>query len=404
MSQSSRPFPVADEQLKTTVAGSCSRPLPMRIAVWCLTGVWRTCVDWRTKRPLLTRITAHFSIILLALAAIAFSGMALPMPRAAMGSSANLQPNFLQTSAFLAEEPAPTPTAAPASSVINISDPDTVARMPVPETTIPERQRIGVMTYTVQVDDTIYGIAAAFGLMPETIVWSNREILYDAPWLIQPGIELYIMPEDGVYHTVLADETAASIAEYYGVDVAALYNEWNDVKEGVPLREGQLLVIPGATGDEVEWMPPPSVASPGSTGASYGVCGGVSVSGPGASGWFILPTGGQRVSGWYFHDPRNPTHIGLDYGCRLGDPIYAADNGVVTIAGWNGGYGIMVEVNHGNGFVTRYAHFSELAVGCGTPVYQGQVVGYCGSTGWSTGAHLHFEVRLNGAPQDPQAY
>jgi murein DD-endopeptidase MepM/ murein hydrolase activator NlpD len=137
---------------------------------------------------------------------------------------------------------------------------------------------------------------------------------------------------------------------------------------------------------------------------SYGICSGVSFTGPGANGWFTLPTGSSRVSGWYFRDPRNPGHIGLDYACRMGDPLYAADNGVVTIAGWNGGYGILVELNHGNGFVTRYGHFSEIIVGCGEPIYQGQLLGYCGSTGWSSGAHLHFEIRHNGVPQDPQIY
>jgi murein DD-endopeptidase MepM/ murein hydrolase activator NlpD len=130
----------------------------------------------------------------------------------------------------------------------------------------------------------------------------------------------------------------------------------------------------------------------------------VSFTGPGANGWFTLPTGSSRVSGWYFRDPRNPGHIGLDYACRAGDPLYAADSGVVTIAGWNGGYGILVELNHGNGFVTRYGHFSEIIVGCGEPIYQGQLLGYCGSTGWSSGAHLHFEIRHNGVPQDPQIY
>jgi murein DD-endopeptidase MepM/ murein hydrolase activator NlpD len=97
-------------------------------------------------------------------------------------------------------------------------------------------------------------------------------------------------------------------------------------------------------------------------------------------------------------------HIGLDYKCNRGDPLYAADSGVVTIAGWNGGYGILVEISHGNGFTTRYGHFSQLTVGAGQAVYQGDLLGYCGSTGWSTGPHLHFEVRKNGVPQDPMAY
>ena len=375
----------------------------MRLVTWSMTGVWRACVDWRTRRPILTRVTAHVSVLALAVVAIAFGSVGIPTLRTAMGGS-------LSADAALPAVPAagisakPTPTASLPSARLPSSDADTVVRLPVPHTTMPDRLRTDVVTYTIQAGDTIFGIALEFGISPETIVWSNQEALWDAPWLIQPGLVLYIIPVDGVMHTVRAQETVASIAIDYGVQPAAIHNEWNQLQEGVPLREGQLVVVPGATGDEVDWEPPPIYPSSGAAGASYGICSGVSVSGPGATGWFVLPTGGTRVSGWYFHDPRNPTHIGLDYGCRLGDPIYAADSGVVTIAGWNGGYGILVELNHGNGFITRYAHLSELLVGCGTPVYQGQVVGYCGSTGYSSGSHLHFEVRFNGAPQNPQGY
>jgi len=265
--------------------------------------------------------------------------------------------------------------------------------------------RAGVITYTVQPGDTIFDVASRFSLTPETIVWSNREALQDAPWLIQLGLELFILPVDGMYHIVRADDTVASIVAEYDMEPAVLYNEWNSLEEGDPIYEGQLLVVPGGMGEEVAWTPPqPEYTTSGSSQYSYGVCSGVTFTGPGANGWFTLPTGSSRVSGWYFRDPRNPAHIGLDYACRMGDPLYAADNGVVTIAGWNGSYGILIEVNHGNGFVTRYAHFSDIIVGCGQAVYQGQLLGYCGSTGWSSGAHLHFETRYNGVPQDPQAY
>jgi murein DD-endopeptidase MepM/ murein hydrolase activator NlpD len=77
---------------------------------------------------------------------------------------------------------------------------------------------------------------------------------------------------------------------------------------------------------------------------------------------------------------------------------------VVVFAGWGGGYGNLVRVRHGNGYETYYAHFSSFEVGCGQAVYQGQVLGYCGSTGWSTGPHLHYEIRLNGAPQNPKLF
>jgi LysM repeat protein len=292
-------------------------------------------------------------------------------------------------------------------SFLSRSTTNAVARLPVPFTSIPQRLRAQVITYTVQAGDTLFGIAAHFGLAPETLVWSNLEAIKDAPWLIQPGLELFILPVDGVYHTVMAGDTVESIAAKYKVEPAALYNEWNDigdVGDAVTLREGQLLVVPGGRGEKVSWNPPPRYPRPGPAGYSYGICSGVQVAGPGSTGGFIYPTGSSRVSGWYFHDARNPTHIGVDYACRAGDPIVAADNGVVTIAGWSGGYGILVELNHGNGFVTRYGHLSQLAIGCGHAVYQGNLLGYCGSTGYSSGAHLHFEIRFNGSPQNPQIY
>jgi murein DD-endopeptidase MepM/ murein hydrolase activator NlpD len=159
--------------------------------------------------------------------------------------------------------------------------------------------------------------------------------------------------------------------------------------------------VPGGQGDEITWEPPQPAPSQPRYSYQYSAS---SAAAPAPNNWFILPTGSTLVSGWYFHDPRNPTHIGLDYKCHMGDPLYAADNGVVTIAGWNGGYGILVEVSHGNGFTTRYGHFSQLVVGAGQVVHQGDLLGYCGSTGWSTGPHLHFEIRKNGVPQDPMAY
>jgi len=404
MDKSSLPTSIEGEA-NTEASGSChSRPLFMRLITWCMAGVWRTCVDWRTKRPFLTRVTAHLSVLGLALVAILFGGIGISAPWTAAGSSFDANAALPKASPATAPGVEITPTLPSPVVESQFSDPDTIARLPDPHTTIPERVRLEVITYTIQPGDTIFGIAAAFGLAPETIVWSNREILKDAPWLIKPGLELFILPVDGVYHTTRANETVASIAADYDVDPAVLYNEWNDIEEGTQLREGQLLVVPGGRGGDVEWEPPPARPTAGAATYSYGVCSGVTFTGPGANGWFILPTGSTRVSGWYFHDPRNPTHIGLDYACRLGDPIYAADNGVVTIAGWNGGYGILVEVNHGNGFVTRYAHFSDIVVGCGQAVYQGQLLGYCGSTGWSTGPHLHFEIRHNGVPQNPQNY
>jgi murein DD-endopeptidase MepM/ murein hydrolase activator NlpD len=97
-------------------------------------------------------------------------------------------------------------------------------------------------------------------------------------------------------------------------------------------------------------------------------------------------------------------HEGIDIGAAQGTPIYAAASGTVNYAGWEGGYGNLTVIDHGNGLATAYGHQSQLAVSSGQTVSRGQVIGYVGSTGHSTGPHLHFEVRVNGAPNDPLSY
>ncbi|MGC9523528.1 MAG: peptidoglycan DD-metalloendopeptidase family protein [Anaerolineae bacterium] len=365
--------------------------------------VWRWGGDRRAVAAFVGRYSAHLAIVALALL-VGLVGRVAWSPTDVVVSSA---PRGLLLPA--AAEPVATPTAhdADPAPIYELAQPEAVVRRANPRTTIPERERLEVITYTVQEGDNIFWIAERFKLLPTTVVWSNMETLQGAPWLINAGLSLAIPPVDGVYHTVVAGETPAAIAEQYEVPVEALYNQWNAIEPGQSLAEGTQLVIPGAVGSDIKWEPdPPEPSAPavGVASASWGYCGDTAVSGYGANGWFILPTGSYEVSGWVFRDPRNPGHIGLDYRCRLGDPIYAADAGVVVWAGWNGGYGNLVRVSHGNGFETYYAHFSAYAVGCGDPVAQGQIVGYCGSTGWSTGPHLHYEIRLNGVPQNPKLY
>jgi murein DD-endopeptidase MepM/ murein hydrolase activator NlpD len=97
-------------------------------------------------------------------------------------------------------------------------------------------------------------------------------------------------------------------------------------------------------------------------------------------------------------------HTGIDFRGDTGDPIRATAAGTVTIAGWSGGYGKMVEIDHGNGLVSRYGHLSEIDVGVGDTVRAGGIVGKLGSTGRSTGPHLHYEVRVKGEAVDPQKF
>ena len=97
-------------------------------------------------------------------------------------------------------------------------------------------------------------------------------------------------------------------------------------------------------------------------------------------------------------------HPGIDIGAGMGASIHAAAPGRVIVAGYSGGYGNLIVIDHGNGLATAYAHQSRLGVSVGQEVSQGQVIGYVGSTGFSTGPHLHFEVRVNGSPVDPMGY
>ncbi len=126
------------------------------------------------------------------------------------------------------------------------------------------------------------------------------------------------------------------------------------------------------------------------------------------TGQFLFPSAGEITSGfgWRMHPilGYERFHSGMDFGADYGSSIYAADAGVVIFAGWYGGYGNAVIIDHGNGLTTLYGHTSELYVAEGQPVQRGQAVAAVGSSGLSTGPHLHFEVRANGEPVDPAAY
>lgn len=118
----------------------------------------------------------------------------------------------------------------------------------------------------------------------------------------------------------------------------------------------------------------------------------------------IWPTQGYVSSPYGLRFGGTEFHQGIDIAAEMGTPIVAAADGVVTAAGWNGGYGNMVDIDHGSGVVTRYGHASAVAVTVGQQVRRGQVIAYVGSTGRSTGPHLHYEVRVGGQPVNPAAY
>lgn len=267
-------------------------------------------------------------------------------------------------------------------------------------TEIPERPRRGIITYTVQAGDTLFGIAEKFKLRPETILWANYDMLQDDPHLLEIGQVLNIPPVDGVLHTVKEGETLEAIAQQYKVTPEAIRNaEWNGLMEGGEPWVGQVLIVPGGTRPFKGWMPPRQayVVIAGGKRMPSGACPSVQVA-PLGTGSFVWPVNSRWRSGYDF----TPWHPGVDFAGRLGDPVYAADAGTVVYAGWSTvGYGNLIVLDHGNGYQTYYAHLSAIFVGCGQQVAKGATIGLVGSTGRSTGPHLHFEIRGPGGFGNP---
>ncbi len=268
----------------------------------------------------------------------------------------------------------------------------------------------GPITYTVQSGDTLFGIAAAYGLMPETVLWSNYNELRDNPDLLSVGMQLLIPPSDGLIAVVEEGDTIDGIARRFKVPPEVIVqqptNGLSDINQ--ILQVGQELFVPGGQRETVVWQVPTPVevsrnAVTGVRVYRVGRCGEVAIP-PLGTGAFIYPANRHYLSGYNF----SAWHAGLDFAGRTGEPIYASDSGTVIYAGYSVnkagvpvGYGQYVVLDHGNGYQTLYAHASQLYVTCGQQVLQGSVIAGIGSIGRSTGPHLHFEIRAGGSAINP---
>jgi murein DD-endopeptidase MepM/ murein hydrolase activator NlpD len=283
--------------------------------------------------------------------------------------------------------------------IYNPADAQLLKRLAEPKTIIPERSNVEATTYVVQSLDSIFGIANDFKLKPESILWANYDTLHDDPQTISVGLTLYIPPTDGVYYQWQDGDTLDAVAGTYHVDPSVILN-WPgnhlDLTNPV-IQKGQYVMIPGGRGEFKQWVVPvPYVSNSGTTRGVSNQCK-IPAGYPYASGGFIWPTAIHAISGNDFWEG----HHGIDIGGYLGDAVFASDSGVVVFAGsMSGGYGNVIIIEHdwANGTVwhTVYAHLSAINVTCGQGVYQGAVIGAVGSSGNSTGPHLHFEIRENG--------
>lgn len=278
---------------------------------------------------------------------------------------------------------APSKTSEPTAHTFLSYTGETVFQpyLPTTEESIAPRQNIE--EYIVQAGDTPAGIAVKFRLQLTTLLLTNN---LSSRSIIRPGQKLVILPVDGLLHTVKKGDTAASIAKRYQVtpEVVLSFNRLPNAKSVVL---GQTLVIPGGK----------PVPAPAPRRALANVPPSAPIINTGTK--LLWPGPGRRITQYFTW-----RHSGIDIGLPKGTAVYAAENGVVVESRWSGGYGNMVLIRHDNGLVTRYGHNSRNLVVPGERVKRGQTIALVGSTGRSTGPHIHFEVIVGGRRVNPLSY
>lgn len=241
----------------------------------------------------------------------------------------------------------------------------------VPEAPTAKPAILAIKKYIVQSGDSLSAIAARYNLDVDTLLGANSE----AGEIIKPGQELLVLPEKGVLHTVQEGDTLSQVAEMYAVKADAIMRA--NGKESELLAVGGKLFIPGGK------RPQRADTSASRAGTSR----------------IVWPAKGEISSPFGYRWGR--LHAGLDIANDLGTPVRAALTGHISYVGWISGYGKTVMIEHIGGYVTLYGHLSGFAVQTGQSIQAGQTIAYMGSTGDSTGPHLHFEVRINGTPVNP---
>lgn len=226
-----------------------------------------------------------------------------------------------------------------------------------------------ISIYVIRSGDTVSSVAKMFNVSVNTILWANN---IGSKTVLQPGQTLVILPVTGITHTIKNGDTVQNIAKKYKADVNDILN-YNDLTTASVLKAGDEIMIPN--GEGVSGSP---ASGRSNTGSSY-------------PGYYSCPVPGSRLS------QKIHGHNGVDLAVSQGTPIRASAGGTVIInranGAWNGGYGNFIVILHGNGTQTLYSHMSRGVVSAGEIVSKNQTVGYVGSTGQSTGPHLHFEIR-----------
>jgi LysM repeat protein len=281
-------------------------------------------------------------------------------------------------------------------SDVPVRDDAVIAPVPNPITFQGKLPEHNFETYVVERGDTPNAIADKFGIKPETLLGGN-EFLGSESSLLQTGVELIILPIDGVLHEVAPGDTLEGLAAKYDIPIADIIGYGpNNLEFPYRLYPDTEILVPGAVRELFVWSPPQLPSNVGnsaywaSQSQAYVV----------GTGTFVWPVSSRNFTQYYWYG-----HQAIDVGVPTGTPIYATDTGTVTYATWSTYcFGNLIVVNHGNGYESFYAHLNGYNVGAGQIVRQGQLIGWSGNTGCSSGPHLHFEIRVYGNRDDPCWY
>ncbi len=312
----------------------------------------------------------------------------------------------IQSSAEAHPLPTPVPTSEPEAPVGSVALPsvqqvgtvESIERTLTIKTDIPERPRYEPIRRTVVRGDSVFAIAKEFNVTPETLLWANYDSLNDDPHALRPGQVLNVPPVNGVFYQLKEGDTLQDVADKFKANVDDILN-WPGNKFDLTnpqVQPGEWVMVPDGKREFQQWLIPTIASGRSGTAQTSGsACAGGAV----GSGAFVWPAANNYLSGNDYWSG----HLGIDIAAGEGASVYAADSGVVTMSagGWNYGYGNVIQINHGNGYATLYAHLSQRNVSVCQSVSRGQLIGLAGNTGNSFGAHLHFEVRQGGGFINP---
>ena len=275
-------------------------------------------------------------------------------------------------------------------------DGGSIVKPDIASTKLTKRARTGVIDYTIKTGDTISTIAEEFELNVSTILWENNLTVYNT---IRPGDTLKIPPANGVSYVVAKGDNISAISKKFSIGEEEILKA-NKLDDGSKLAIGVKLFIPG--GKKLA-SPEKQQTKTQTRYTGFSAISDIIEKVPGSksiTGNKMVWPAGVRTITQYF----SWRHSAADIAGPVGTPIYAADSGTVEVLGWGRGYGNQIVVDHGGGKKTRYAHLSKFYVKKGEKVTKGQAIAAMGSTGNSTGPHLHFEVIINSTKYNPLNY